>query len=83
MRCAIGRPGIVVEIDGDGAFFLGAYVGVDWIVVLAIDLSGAVRARASTGFVGAGSEPIAAAARAISRALVGEIVASFPLVPEC
>lgn len=73
----VGRPGILVEIDGDGAFFLGAYVGVDWIVVLAIDLSGAVRARASTGFVGAGSEPIAAA-RAIS-ALVGEIVAELPL----
>ena len=31
----VGRPGILVEIDGDGAFFLGAYVGVDWIVVLA------------------------------------------------
>ena len=46
----VGRPGILVEIDGDGAFFLGAYVGVNWIVVLAIDLAGTVRARVSSDF---------------------------------
>ena len=50
-------PGILVEIDGDGVFFLGAYVGVNWIAVLAIDLAGTVRARVSVDFSGAGSSP--------------------------
>lgn len=33
-----GRPGIVVELDPDGATFLGAEIGVDRITVVAIDL---------------------------------------------
>jgi predicted NBD/HSP70 family sugar kinase len=53
----IGRPGIIVEIDGDGALFLGAYIGVNRIDLLAIDLSGRVRAGVSREFSGAGSKP--------------------------
>jgi predicted NBD/HSP70 family sugar kinase len=72
----VGRPGILVAIDGDGAFFLGSYVGVNWIVVVAVDLGGKIRARASTGFSGAGSAP-RKAADTIS-ALVAEIIAQLP-----
>lgn len=72
----VGRPGILVEIDGDGVFFLGAYVGVTWIAVLAIDLAGTVRARVSVDFSGAGSSP-RRAAEAIS-GLVAEIIGKLP-----
>jgi predicted NBD/HSP70 family sugar kinase len=34
-----GRPGIVVEIDPDGATFLGIEIGVDHVTVVAIDLA--------------------------------------------
>ena len=40
----VGRPGILVEIDGNGGFFLGAYIGVNWIAAVAVDLAG-VQAR--------------------------------------
>jgi predicted NBD/HSP70 family sugar kinase len=72
----VGRPGILIEIDGDGAFFLGAYIGVDWIIVVAIDLAGSVRGRASRPFVGAGSAPEDAVN--ILAALVGEVIAQLP-----
>jgi predicted NBD/HSP70 family sugar kinase len=72
----VGRPGILVEIDGDGAFFLGSYVGVDRIVVIAVDLGGKVRARASTAFAGAGSAPNKAA-YTISK-LVAEVISQLP-----
>lgn len=38
-RARTGRPGIVVEIDPDGATFLGMEIGVDRLTVVAIDLS--------------------------------------------
>jgi predicted NBD/HSP70 family sugar kinase len=72
----VGRPGILVEIDGDGAFFLGAYVGVNWIAVVAIDLAGTIRASSSRAFSGAGSAP-AKAAGTISD-LVDEIIGKLP-----
>jgi len=72
----VGRPGIVVEIDGDGAFFLGAYIGVDRVDVLAVDLAGAVRASRSRAFSGAASKP--ALAMEIITALVGEVRRSLP-----
>jgi predicted NBD/HSP70 family sugar kinase len=72
----VGRPGIVVEIDGDGAFFLGAYFGVDRIDLVAIDLSGAIRATASRDFHGAGSTPDSAVE--ILVAMVDEMLAALP-----
>ncbi|WP_119391980.1 ROK family transcriptional regulator [Taklimakanibacter lacteus] len=72
----VGRPGILVEIDGDGAFFLGAYIGVNWIIVVAIDLAGKVRGRASRPFAGAGSAPEDAVT--IVAALVDEVIAQLP-----
>ena len=35
-----GRPGIVVDLDPNGAFFLGAEIGVDHITVSVVDLGG-------------------------------------------
>jgi predicted NBD/HSP70 family sugar kinase len=72
----VGRPGIVVEIDGNGAFFLGAYIGVNRIDVLAINLSGAVCAKASKEFSGAASKP--ALAVEIIMALVDEVLRKLP-----
>src|SRR4051794_9224610 len=43
----VGRPGILVEIEGNGGFFLGAYIGVNWIATVAVDLAGTQRAAAS------------------------------------
>lgn len=34
-----GRPGIVVELDPDGAAFLGVEIGVDHLTVVGVDLS--------------------------------------------
>jgi predicted NBD/HSP70 family sugar kinase len=72
----VGRPGIVVELDGNGAFFLGAYIGVNRVDVLAIDLSGSICARASRGFSGAASKPDLAVE--IVMALVGEVLRKLP-----
>jgi predicted NBD/HSP70 family sugar kinase len=72
----VGRPGILVEIDGNGAFFLGAYIGVNWIAAVAVDLAGAQRASASRAFAGPGSTP--ASAVAIIEELVAEIRSQLP-----
>ncbi|HEY7073942.1 MAG TPA: ROK family transcriptional regulator [Solirubrobacteraceae bacterium] len=39
----VGRPGLVVELAGEGAVGLGLEVGVDYLAVHATDLTGAVR----------------------------------------
>ncbi|MER8895083.1 ROK family transcriptional regulator [Mesorhizobium sp. M0676] len=67
----VGRPGILVEIDGNGGFFLGAYIGVNWIAVVTVDLAGARRASASRAFAGPGSTPEAAVD------IIGELVAEI------
>ncbi|MET0527076.1 MAG: ROK family transcriptional regulator [Microvirga sp.] len=58
----LGRPGILVEIAPDGAFFVGADIGVDRIRAVAIDLSATLRHEASRPFVGRGCTPEDAAA---------------------
>src|SRR6478609_6748024 len=58
----LGRPGILVEIAPDGAFFVGADIGVDGIRAVAIDLSATLRHEASRPFVGRGCTPEDAAA---------------------
>ncbi len=72
----VGRPGIVVEIAGSGVFFLGAYIGVNRIDVIAIDLSGTVRAKATRPFSGAASRP--AQAMELIVALVDEVRRTLP-----
>src|SRR5882757_7385086 len=72
----VGRPGILVEIDGNGGFFLGAYIGVNWIAAVAVYLAGVKRAGASREFAGPGSTP--AAAVALIEELVVEIRSQLP-----
>ncbi|MDQ0474759.1 ROK family transcriptional regulator [Labrys wisconsinensis] len=72
----VGRPGILVEIDGDGAFFIGADIGVDRITALAVDLAGMVRHAVERDFRGAGCDP--AAAIELTARLIGEALAALP-----
>jgi predicted NBD/HSP70 family sugar kinase len=72
----VGRPGILVGIDGDGAYFLGADIGVDRIEALAVDLAGTVRARVGRAYNGQGSDPVKTLAVMI--ALISEVVAKLP-----
>ena len=58
-----GRPGIVVELDPDGATFLGAEIGVDWITVVAIDLSAREFLRRSVEYPTSARSPAAGIAR--------------------
>ena len=58
-----GRPSIAVEIAPDGAFFIGAYIGVDRVTALGIDLAASVRCSITEPFDGADSEPRAAVAK--------------------
>jgi predicted NBD/HSP70 family sugar kinase len=44
-RGAVGRPGLVVQLSGEGAVGLGLEVGVDYLAVHASDLAGTVRHR--------------------------------------
>ena len=43
---AVGRPAVLVELDGDGVVGLGLEVNVDYLAVCAVDLAGLVRFRA-------------------------------------
>lgn len=73
----VGRPGILVEIDGDGAFFLGADIGIDRIEALAIDLAGTVRARMGRAFDGRDSDPVQTIAATV--ALIHAVTATLPV----
>jgi predicted NBD/HSP70 family sugar kinase len=44
-RGVVGRPGLVVQLDGRGAVGLGLEIGVDYLAVHAADLTGAVHER--------------------------------------
>lgn len=43
---AVGRPAVLVELDGEGVAGLGVEVNVDYLAVCAVDLTGRVRFRA-------------------------------------
>lgn len=73
----VGRPGILVELDGDGAFFLGADIGVDRIEALAVDLAGTVRARSGRAFDGRGSDPAKTIAATVD--LIQAVTAKLPV----
>lgn len=53
----LGRPSIGVELNPDGAFFVGAEIGVERITTVVMDLAGAVRHRESEPFQGSGCAP--------------------------
>ena len=48
----VGRPGIGTELNADGAFFVGADIGVDRISVLAVDLACRIRFEEAADFRG-------------------------------
>jgi len=58
----VGRPGILIEMAGANVAFLGSYIGVNSLAVVALDLSGKVVAQSVRPFHGAGSEPVQAIA---------------------
>lgn len=60
IEARLGRPGIEIEIAGGNIVFLGGYIGVNTIELVAIDLSGTVRAEKTCAFGGAGSAPVEA-----------------------
>lgn len=53
----VGRPGILVEIDGARLVFMGAYIGVNAIRLTCIDLAGKALAKLVEPFDGTGSIP--------------------------
>lgn len=72
----VGRPGILVEIEPGGAYFIGADIGVDRIEALAVDLAGNILVKAGCRFDGRGSDPektIAATA-----GLIHEVIGELP-----
>ncbi|RUT31375.1 ROK family transcriptional regulator [Arsenicitalea aurantiaca] len=71
-----GRPGIHIEIDALGAYFIGAEIGVDRLTVLAIDLAAREVARRSIDFSTALETPEAGIARIAG--MIGEIIAMLP-----
>ena len=56
-RGAIGRPGTIVEIDGAGAYGLGAEINVHHISARAVDLAGTVVSERRTSLDTRGLEP--------------------------
>jgi predicted NBD/HSP70 family sugar kinase len=66
----------MVEIEGDGAFFVGADIGVDRVTAVAIDLNAEVRRQAKRPFDGRGCDPDDAAATASD--LVADVLRSLP-----
>ncbi|MGV1861550.1 ROK family transcriptional regulator [Agrobacterium rhizogenes] len=67
-----GRPGILVKLSEEGAFFLGIEIGIDRLSAVLIDLSANVVSRKSVQFDCASLGPSAVMARAAE--LAAEIV---------
>ncbi|MBA3518023.1 MAG: ROK family transcriptional regulator [Rhizobiales bacterium] len=70
-----GRPGIVVELDPDGATFLGAEIGVDRLCVVAMDMAAREIRRGSVAFAAGDATPEASIARLAE--LVRDVVAAL------
>lgn len=73
----VGRPGIMVEIERSGAYFVGADIGVERITGLAIDLATEVRHEVVRRFDGAGCKPDLAAQETAS--VIAEVMAALPV----
>lgn len=56
-RGAVGRPGTIVEIDGGGAYGLGAEINVHHVSTRAVDLTGTVVSERRTSVDARGLEP--------------------------
>ncbi len=56
-RGAVGRPGTIVEIDGAGAFGIGAEINVQHVTTFAVDLAGQTVGERRTSVDTRGSDP--------------------------
>ena len=56
-RGAVGRPGTIVEVNGSGAFGVGAEINVHHVTTLAVDLAGAVVSERRTSVDARGLRP--------------------------
>src|SRR5688572_24777941 len=56
-RGAVGRPGILVEIEGTGAYGVGAEINVHHVATLALDLAGGVASERRTSVDTRGLRP--------------------------
>ena len=56
-RGAVGRPGTIVEINGRGAFGIGAEINVQHVTTLAVDLAGQTVSERRTTMDTRGSDP--------------------------
>jgi predicted NBD/HSP70 family sugar kinase len=65
---AVGRPGLVVDLSGEGAVGLGLEVGVDYLAVHAADLAGVTRHRRREGGDNRGRPPGAVLDRLVALA---------------
>ncbi len=72
-----GRPGIVVELDPDGAGFLGVEIGVDHLTVVGVDLAAREIVRRTVAYPTRARPPAMGVARAAT--LVQEAVAAIGL----
>lgn len=72
-----GRPGIVVELDPDGAAFLGLEIGVDHLTVVGIDLAAREIVRRTVAYPTSARPAATGIARAAE--LVEEALASLAL----
>jgi predicted NBD/HSP70 family sugar kinase len=75
-RVRVGRPGVATEINGDGAYFIGADIGVDRVSAVAVDLACRVRAEASRDFQG--MNHAASDAADVAAALFRRVVEALP-----
>ena len=71
-----GRPGVLVELDGGGAWFLGAEIEADHLTVVALDLAARCCMRRSIGLLADRFAPEAMIDRLGE--LVGEVERSLP-----
>jgi predicted NBD/HSP70 family sugar kinase len=71
-----GRPGIAISIRPEGAFFLGAEIGVGYVVVVALDLTARIVARRRITFALEGNQPADVVRQACD--LVRTVIADLP-----
>ncbi|WP_051329140.1 ROK family transcriptional regulator [Geminicoccus roseus] len=71
-----GRPGIAISIRPEGAFFLGAEIGVGYVVVVGLDLAARVIARRRVTFEVEGNRPDGVVRLACD--LVRQVIADLP-----
>lgn len=71
-----GRPGIMIELDAGGAYFLGAEIGVDRLTVVATDMAAREIRRETIPYPTFESAPDAVSDRIV--AMIASVIESLP-----